>query len=85
MTIMMHQRPEPRSPARMPDRTWQATLNRVRGEFEEMPCMRVTTEQACALFGLQEPVSSWVLEHLAAEGFLVRTAQGEFVRRKETP
>ena len=56
-------------------------LTRVRGEFEEMPCMRVTTEQARALLGLDEPASSWVLERLAEEGFLARTPQGEYMRR----
>ena len=72
---------ESRSPQRLPDEVWQSTLVRVRGEFDEMPCMRVTLEQACALLGLQEPASSWVLECLTREGFLARTPQGEYVRR----
>ena len=72
-----------RSPERLPDGEWSATLVRVRGEFEEMPCMRVTLEQARSLLGLTEPASSWVLERLAAEGFLARTPQGEYVRRGE--
>jgi hypothetical protein len=74
----------PRSSERLPDGVWYSTLARVRGEFEEMPCMRVTLEQACALLGLSEPVSSWVLGRLAEEGFLALTPQGEYVRRSET-
>ena len=69
----------------MSDGQWQSTLARVRGEFEEMPCMRLTPAQASALLGLQEPSSSWVLERLAQEGFLARTAQGEYVRRNGPP
>jgi hypothetical protein len=69
----------------MPDRVWHATLARVRGEFDEMPCMRLTTDKARALFGLPEPAINWVLERLAAEGFLSRTDQGEYVRRQQTP
>ncbi len=77
MSIDVRQR---RSDDRVPDGLWQSTLARVRGEFEEMPCMRLTPAQACALLGLQEPSSSRVLERLAEEGFLVRTPQGEYVR-----
>ena len=74
-----------RSPQRVPDEVWQATVTRVRGEFEEMPCMRVTPEQACALLGLRQPISTWVLERLADEGFLSRTGQGEYIRRNGGP
>lgn len=71
-----------RSVQRMPDPLWQATLARVRGEFAEMPCIRVTPEQACTLLGLKEPASQWVLDRLAREGFLAKTSQGEYVRRR---
>lgn len=70
----------------MPDGEWQATLQRVKGEFEEMPCTRVTVEQARSFFGLpDDPASQALLERLAEEGFLARTAQGEYVRRTERP
>jgi hypothetical protein len=74
-----------RSPDRMPEGEWSATLLRVRGEFDEMPCMRLTPEQARALLGLSGPVSEWVLGRLAEEGFLARTPQGEYVRRSDAP
>jgi hypothetical protein len=71
-----------RSDDRLPDPLWQETLIRVRGEFVEMPCLRVTAQQARTLLGLQEPASDWVLERLAAEGFLAKTPQGEYMRRR---
>jgi hypothetical protein len=76
---------QPRSPQRMPDLQWRTTLLRVRAEFAEMPCMRVTADQARSLFGLGGSASQWILDRLAAEGFLSRTPQGEYVRRGEEP
>ena len=73
-----------RNPRRLPDLVWNATLRRVRGEFDEMPSIRVTVEQACALFGLREHASS-VLKRLKDEGFLSQTPQGEYVRRTSSP
>jgi hypothetical protein len=58
-----------RSPYRLPDLVWQATLNRVRSEFEEMPSLRVTLNQAKRLFGLPEPASAWVLRNSQTRGF----------------
>jgi Fic family protein len=57
-------------------------LDRVRGEFEEMPCLRVTAEQARLLFGLTDSTSNGILERLVEEGFLTRTGQGEYFRRR---
>ena len=70
-----------RSPYRIPDDQWQETMRRVRGEFEEMPCLRVTLLQACLLFGLSETVSSWVLSCLTRDGFLEQGRDGDYVRR----
>ena len=74
-----------RSPLRMPDEQWNETMSRVRGEFDEMPCLRVTSRQACMLFGLSETVSLWVLNCLARDGFLEQSRDGEYLRRNETP
>jgi hypothetical protein len=70
-----------RSPYRLPDLVWRATVNRIRSEFDEMPSLRVTLKQARRLFGLPEPASAWVLRRLANEGFLTRTPRGEYMRR----
>jgi hypothetical protein len=82
---MLQQRGRRRSRERLPDHLWQATVHRVRGEFEEMPCLRVTMTQARALFGLPERVCEWVLAHLETDGFLSRTPNGEYVRQTTSP
>lgn len=69
----------------MTDGEWNATVTRVRGEFEEMPCLRVTEQQARVLFGLPAPASTWVLSCLERDGFLDRTPQGEYLRRTPAP
>lgn len=74
-----------RSPDRLPDRLWHATITRVKGEFSEMAGIPVTSQQAEILLGLSEPVSTWVLGRLECEGFLARTPQGTYVRRDTTP
>ena len=74
-----------RSRERLPDHLWHATVRRVRGEFEEMPCLRVTQNQARMLFGLPERVCGWVLARLESDGFLGRTSQGEYVRQTTSP
>ncbi len=72
-----------RSRERLPDHLWQATVHRVRGEFDEMPCLRVSMAQARSLFGLPDRVCRWVLTRLEADGFLGRTSTGEYVRQSD--
>ena len=75
-----------RRPVRVPEQEWLATLQRIRSEFDEMPCTRLTPDQARAFFGLQDDAASRaVLDRLAEEGFLARTDEGEYVRRSERP
>ena len=74
-----------RSEARLPNGDWDAMVKRVRSEFEEMPCLRVTEQQARVLFGLPIQASAWVLSCLERDGFLDRTPQGEYVRRNTAP
>ena len=69
-----------RSRERLPDGLWQSTLHRVRGEFDEMPSMRVTANQARVLFGLPGSLCDWVLKRLHEEGFLA-CADGLYARR----
>ena len=73
----------PRTTEHLPDAAWRAMLIRVRSEFQEMPCMRLTLAQARILFGLEGPASVWIFQRLEAEGFLSRTAQGEYMRRQQ--
>jgi hypothetical protein len=74
-----------RSPYRLPDLLWKASVNRIRAEFEEMPSLKVTQAEARRLFGLPDPAATWVLRCLAREGFLARTARGEYIRRAAHP
>jgi hypothetical protein len=74
-----------RSPYRLPALLCNAAVCRIRAEFEEMPCLRVTREEARRLFGLADPVVAWVLRHLANEGFLIENSRGEYVRRAANP
>ena len=76
---------EQRGPERIPDGAWRDMVSRVRGEFDEMPCLRVTSDQARVLFGLSPGTSDWILNRLTQEGFLVQTPEGQYVRRSTAP
>ncbi len=52
---------------------------RVRGEFLEMPGLRLTPQQAARLWALDRVTSEHVLDRLASAGFLARTAQGAYL------
>jgi hypothetical protein len=81
VAIMLDPAWRERSPDRMPDGLWHAALDRVRAEFDEMPCLRVTLPEARRLFGLPDQAATWVLWHLTNEGFLDQTERGEYFRR----
>lgn len=85
LVAMLQRRWQPRSPHRLSDRLWHETLHRVRAEFDEMPCMRLTRDQARALLGLPATACEGVLRRLVSEGFLWRTPQGEYRRRSAAP
>jgi hypothetical protein len=55
-------------------------ISRVRGEFLEMPGLRLTEPQARRLWALEPSLCSAVLTELVDNGFLVRTREGAFVR-----
>jgi hypothetical protein len=56
-------------------------LRRVRDEFREMPCMRLTDAQSARLFGLSRAVSARVLATLVSEGTLWIGSDGRFAVR----
>lgn len=69
-------RPELR---RNPD--WRRMLvRRVRGEFLDMPGMRLTLLQAQRLFGLRIDICERILSELVREGFLRRSNGAAFTR-----
>lgn len=53
---------------------------RIRAEFTEMPCMRLTVAQAARLFGLEQPECRQLLAGLVHAHFLVRDASGQYYR-----
>jgi len=56
-------------------------LRRIREEFREMPCMRLTDTQAARLFGLSQGVCARVLATLVSEGSLWVGSDGRFALR----
>lgn len=68
-------RPPSFDPPRAPD-----LLARVRGEYLEMPGLRLTLRQAQRLWGLDSSTCRDVLADLVGTGFLVARADGTYVR-----
>src|SRR5256885_11332701 len=58
----------------------QDVVQRIRGEFLEMPGLRLTPEQAQRLWRLDETSCEAVLGALVDARFLARTRDGAFVR-----
>jgi hypothetical protein len=54
-------------------------LDGIRGEFLDMPGLKITTAQACRLWNLNAPHCCEVLDVLVGEGFLIRTPSGAFI------
>ena len=55
-------------------------LQRVQGEYIEMPGLRLTTAQAQRLWGLDRAACDALLSALVEAKFLFRTRDGAFVR-----
>lgn len=69
-------RTEPRTTAALHE-----LLQRIEGEYREMPALSLTTPQAQRLWGLDSITCGFVLMTLIQRGVLKRTASGTFVRR----
>ena len=59
-------------------------LQRIQGEYLEMPGLRLTTAQAQRLWGLDCDVCEPLLAALVEAKFLCRTRDGAFVRSEGT-
>lgn len=57
-----------------------ALLRRVRGEFREMPGMRLTIDQAMRLWSLDRPTCCGLLDSLVAAHFLALDLNGRYSR-----
>jgi hypothetical protein len=58
----------------------QDVVRRIRGEYLEMPGLRLTFEQAQRLWRLDETACEAVLGALVDARFLARTRDGAFIR-----
>jgi hypothetical protein len=58
----------------------RALVDRVRGEFNEMPGLQLTIPQAARLLGIETDMCRDVIDTLVASSFLRRTAAGTVVR-----
>ena len=56
-----------------------ALTTRIRGEFNEMPGLKLTMAQACRLWHTDEDAVAQALDALVAEGFVTRTASGAYM------
>jgi hypothetical protein len=56
-------------------------LHRIRGEFVEMPGLRLTLAQAQRLWGLDRTLCESLLHALVQASFLRETREGAFMRR----
>jgi hypothetical protein len=63
----------------------EAALARIRGEYHEMPGLRLTAAQARRFWGLDAPICDTLLAGLVRTGFLRRTEDGSFVRAEARP
>jgi hypothetical protein len=62
-------------------RAIQDVVHRIRGEYLEMPGLRLTPAQARRLWRLDETACDAVLDALVHARFLEKTRDGAFVRR----
>ena len=60
--------------------TQEDALRRVRGEYTEMPGLRLTPAQAQRLWGLDQAACEALLGALVDAKFLFRTRDGAFMR-----
>ena len=58
----------------------EALLRRIRGEYREMPGMRLTEDQAMRLWALDRPTCRKVLDSLVASHYLEQDHNGQFAK-----
>ena len=65
--------------------TQDEMLRRIRGEYLEMPGLRLQPEQARRLWGLDAQTCGHLLQALVDRGFLCRRADGTYGRLTDDP
>jgi len=62
----------------------RALVDRVRGEFTEMPGLQLTMPQAARLLGIEPDACRDVIDMLVDSAFLKRTPAGKIVRAERS-
>jgi hypothetical protein len=62
----------------------ESLVARIRGEYREMPGLRLTFAQACRLWQVDASTCGTLLEQLVREAFLYKTDNGAYVALSET-
>jgi hypothetical protein len=57
----------------------EALVQRVRGEYREMPGLRLTFAQACRLWHMDAASCQAVLTRLVHDGILIQTRHGHYI------
>jgi hypothetical protein len=63
----------------------ESLIARIRGEYSEMPGLRLTFAQACRLWQLDGSTCEMLLDQLVRETFLLRTLDGAYIALPSTP
>ena len=64
--------------------SFESLAARIRGEYREMPGLRLTFAQACRLWQMDGATCETLLEQLVRERFLYQTDNGAYVARPKT-
>lgn len=62
----------------------ESLVARIRGEYREMPGLRLTFAQACRLWQMDGATCETLLEQLVREAFLYKTDNGAYVAQSPT-
>ena len=62
----------------------ESLVARIRGEYGEMPGLRLTFAQACRLWQVDASTCEMLLEQLVREAFLYKTDNGAYIALSET-
>jgi hypothetical protein len=69
---------------RMPPISFDSLVARVRGEYCEMPGLRLTVSQACRLWHVDVSTCEMLFEQLVREGFLYKTEKSAYIAHPMT-
>jgi hypothetical protein len=62
----------------MPPTSFDSLVARVRGEYCEMPGLRLTVSQACRLWHVDISTCEMLFEQLVREGFIYKTEKSAY-------